>query len=111
MKLRHEITGPGQIQAWLSGDLEVSSCTCLENFWELRVAEHPVIDVELSETDVVDGKGVAVFTTLVRDSLRDGRRITLRNAPQMVAHTLYKVGLLEDERLTLVDPREEEPYG
>ena len=108
MKLLHDVHGD-RVDVRIAGDLETDSCTCLENFWELRVAEHAVIDVELSETDVVDGRGVAVFTTLVRDSLREGRHITLRHAPQMVAHTLYKVGALDDARLTLIEPREEEP--
>ncbi|EDM79416.1 hypothetical protein PPSIR1_02646 [Plesiocystis pacifica SIR-1] len=35
----------------------------------------------------------------------------MRACPQMLAHTLYKAGLLRGGSIELVDVREEEPYG
>ena len=106
MKLRHDVDGE-VVRVRIEGELDATSCTCLENFWTLQVERHAVIDVDLAEADAGDGRGVAVLAALVRDSVRDGRRVVLRHAPQMLAHTLYKVGLAG----VLVDPREEEPYG
>lgn len=108
MKLRHESDGD-TVHVTLSGDLASDACTCLRNFWELRVAHHDVIDVDLDDVDTGDGRGVAELTGLVQRARHAGKRITLRRAPQMVAHTLYKVGALEGDRpIVLVEPRENE---
>ena len=40
-----------------------------------------------------------------------GARVILRNCPQMLAHTLYKAGLLRRGDIVLESVREEEPYG
>lgn len=109
MKLHHDVHGD-TVHVTLSGDLASDSCTCLRNFWELRVAMHDVIDVDLDDVDTGDGRGVAELAGLVQRARHAGRRVTLRNAPQMVAHTLYKVGALAGPHaVVLVDPREEEP--
>lgn len=112
MKLSSDVRSDGVVHVVVRGELEVASCACLRNFWELRVAPHDVVDVDLREAETGDGQGVATLASLVEDSLRAGARVTLRHAPQMVAHTLYKTGRLRDgSALELVAPREEEPYG
>ncbi len=109
MKLRHDSQGDN-VYVTLEGDLSSESCTCLRNFWELRVAHHQTIDVELEDSDTGDGRGIAELAGLVQRARHAGKHVTLRNAPQMLAHTLYKVGALRGEHgVTLIDPREEEP--
>ncbi len=69
-----------------------------------------VLDLAELET----GTGAELAATV--DELRAraaGTRLILRNCPQMLAHTLYKAGLLRrgDLVLELESVREEEPYG
>lgn len=95
----------------MSGELEVESCRCLENFWDLRVAGHRHVRVHLEDVDAVDAHGVAVFIGRVEQALRSGSKVVLVSPPQLVAHSLYKCGLLAPASgLTLEDLRQEEPY-
>lgn len=71
---------------------------------ELDLAE---LDIE---GDVAGGQLVAAWVDRIRARLREGP-LVVRNCPQMLAHTLYKAGVLRDSRLVLTDVREEEPYG
>ena len=75
--------------------------------WVLeRALETLELDLEGLELD--DGVAAAQWHDLVR-RLRDRHgSITLFRAPQMLAHTLYKVGDLLDGRIVLVEPRSDE---
>lgn len=67
-----------------------------------------VLDLAELET----GTGAELAATV--DELRAraaGTGIILRNCPQMLAHTLYKAGLLRRGDIVLESVREEEPYG
>jgi hypothetical protein len=57
------------------------------------------------------GLAVARWVDELRALARDHGSIRVLACPQMLAHTLYKAGLLRDGRIELVDVREEEPYG
>ncbi len=110
MKLAHEHDG-ARLRVSMSGDLEAASCDCVRNFWELRVAGHDDVHVDLSDVETGDGHAIAVLTTLLRDSLAAGSRLTLHAPPQMLAHTLYQSGMLRHPGLVLEQPRQEEPYA
>lgn len=97
---------------------------CLTLMGELRGAEPDwlsramaevgpaAVVVELQEVDVADGTGALLGVDLVRRLLTHCGRVELRHAPQLLAHNLYRVGLLEGPGVVaLVEPREEEPYG
>ena len=63
--------------------------------------------LDLLDLDLDDGVAVVEMVNAVR-ALRDRwGHAELRHAPQMLAHTLYKVGDLRS-RITLVAPREDE---
>mgnify|MGYP001241450061 CR=1 FL=1 len=67
-----------------------------------------VLDLAELET----GTGAELAATV--DELRAraaGARVILRNCPQMLAHTLYKAGLLRRGDIVLESVREEKPYG
>ena len=79
----------------------------------LAAAKGAWLDLDLALLDVDDGVAMAELTGWLR-GLRDAaaaegaRGLRLREAPQMLAHTLYKVGDLRDGRMILVDPRSDE---
>jgi len=66
------------------------------------------IHLELDELELDDGSAVAEAVNALRRLLEHGK-VVLHHAPQMLAHTLYKTGMLEGERLRLEAPRVEEP--
>lgn len=77
----------------------------------MGAAESFEIDLGELEFDAHDGVEVARWVDRIREHLRTQGRVRVRRCPQMLAHTLYKVGLLRDGRIELIDTREEEPYG
>lgn len=76
------------------------------------------IDAATGEATVdladVDGDQSAELLAIV-DALRSlgegGAAVTVHACPQMLAHTLYKAGLLAAPWLRLASVRDEEPYG
>ena len=66
-----------------------------------------VVYLDLDELDLLDGAAVAETVNALREILNTRRRLEIHRSPQMLAHTLYKAGMLEDGRITLIDPIEE----
>lgn len=75
-------------------------------------AEHDdELDLAELEFEPSDGVALAGWVDRVRERVRARGRVVIRHCPQMLAHTLYKAGLLRDGRIVLVEVRDEEPYG
>jgi anti-anti-sigma factor len=111
MKFRHQTRGD-TLYVELAGDLVSADCNCLRSFWECHVGDDlPAIEIDMTAVDSMDSESVAVLTELVRDHVATGAEVTLHQAPQMLAHTLYKIGLLDHAGLTLVDPRSDEQHA
>ncbi len=68
------------------------------------------LSLQLSGFDIGDGVSAVAAVDAVR-RLAQGRRLVLHNAPQVLAHNLYRVGALEEGNLLVAEMREEEPYG
>ncbi len=64
--------------------------------------------LEFEDLDLLDGAAVAETVNAIREILSNGRPMQIHRSPQMLAHTLYKTGMLKDGRITLIDPVEEE---
>lgn len=99
MKLRHDEVEPGVVEASVSGELEVHSCTCLSNFWDLRLAGARVLRLDLSGVESADDDGLATFATLLGAQLAEGGRVELRGAPGSVGDVLARAGLADHARL------------
>lgn len=67
--------------------------------------------LDLADLDLEDGVAVAHLVTGLRALRARCDRLVLVDAPQMLAHTLYKVGALSDPGLALVTPRQDEGMG
>lgn len=65
--------------------------------------------LDLDGLELRDGVAVAVATSALRALLERRPRLTLANAPQMLAHTLYRVGALERGLVVVESVRAEEP--
>lgn len=65
--------------------------------------------VDLDGLEALDGVATAISVSALRALLDLRERVRLLAPPQMLAHTLYRVGALESGRLRLEDVRAEEP--
>jgi hypothetical protein len=57
---------------------------------------------------LTDGISVTHMVDAVRLLLKSYEQVRLIRSPQMLAHSLYRVGMLQGGGLELVEPREEE---
>jgi len=111
MKFRHETRG-NTVWVELLGDLESSDCNCLQAFWDCHVGDDLLaVDIDMTGVEDIDSQSVAVLTNLIRAHVTAGTEVTIHRAPQMLAHTLYKIGLLDHSALTLIDPRSDEQHA
>jgi ABC-type transporter Mla MlaB component len=112
MKLRALRVGK-ELRVSISGLMVGSDCSCLEHFWSRRVAsvDSPRIMLDLDGIEEIDAVAIAQLVTLTRRTARPGRPLTITAAPQMLAHTLYKIGALRHGSLTVDSHATEEPYA
>lgn len=68
-------------------------------------------ELDLDDLELDEGVEVARWIDRIRALLRAHGRVRVRACPQMLAHTLYKTGMLRDGRVELIAVRNEEPYG
>lgn len=93
----------------ISGDLSGPDAAALATrLRDLPLPDGPSLSLDLGDLELEDGVSVAESVNALRHLLRRGRHLTLIEAPQMLAHTLYKVSMLDTQPITLVSPREDE---
>ena len=93
----------------LSGDLDSHGAARVLEAMEGEVSGADFMSLELEELELLDGAAVARMVDLIRLLLSVSKRVEVLKSPQSLAHTIYRVGMLEgDSRLELVDPRQEE---
>lgn len=96
----------------LAGELAASDATLLEAWFHHLDLQQPLSCLELGELDISDGVAATHMINIVRLLLSRADRITLSGAPQLLAHNLYRAGMLYDGcAITLDGMREDEPYG
>lgn len=92
----------------LSGELTRHNGAALEQW----VRTLPAISVlELAEFDIEDGVAATHAVNAVRLLQSRVQLLRIEAAPQVLAHNLYRTGLLQDGGLELKDMREDEAYG
>lgn len=67
--------------------------------------------LDLGEVEIEDGPALARLVTSLRRRAERGGPIVLTRCPQMLAHTLYKAGVLGAGRIRIESMREEEPHA
>lgn len=76
--------------------------------------EHPEYvkerKVDLSDLEIED-RMAGVLINWLRDLARNGRKLEVFGASAWVAHTLYRIGALEESKIQFVDLRDQLPYG
>ena len=92
----------------LSGDLNRSNSAELLQ-WLPGIP--PVRCLELGELDIDDGVAATQAVNAVRLLCTQVTLLRIDAAPQVLAHNLYRTGLLAQGNIELIDMREDEAYG
>lgn len=71
----------------------------------------PMRVIDLDDLEIVDGPTLARLVTGLRQDAERGPPLMLVHCPQMLAHTLYKAGVLGAGRIHIASMREEEPHA
>jgi len=71
----------------------------------------PVSQLWLDEFDIVDGVAATQAVNAVRYLLTGQASLCIHGSPQVLAHNLYRTGLLGGGRIHLQAMREDEAYG
>lgn len=78
----------------------------------LLTTNHQRIELDMSEIDEISPDGVASAIEFIRTRLVNNNHVHLSGVPQMLAHTLYKLGWLQRyPELLLLSVQSEQPYG
>jgi hypothetical protein len=91
----------------VEGDLDLAGARMLERAVLALPRGRGALTFELADLELVDGPACAAAVDAFRGLADQGVRVTLVQAPQALAHVLYRVAALP--RIVLVDPRDEEP--
>ena len=102
------ITQPAGQWVYAEGDLDAAAAVAFRTELETVLrAQPPPRRLDLRDLELLDGVAVAEVVNAIRAVVgEDG--LEIEGAPQMLAHTLYKVGDLRDGRLQLRNPRQDE---
>lgn len=92
----------------LSGDLSRDNSRDLLEWME---GLSPISRMDLSELDIEDGVAATHAVNAVRMLCAQVSVLYLKGAPQVLAHNLYRTGLLAEGGIELVDMRQDEAYG
>jgi anti-anti-sigma regulatory factor len=96
----------------IEGDLTEANAEEFERrMSELVQKSQREITIDLYGLDIDDGVALATFINSLRRLRAGNTRLILKGAPQMLGHNLYRVGLLDDAAVTLIDMRLDEPSG
>ena len=63
--------------------------------------------VDLADLDLEDAADVVALAEGLRSASARSSRVEILEAPQVLAHTLYRIGALQNQSLVLTDPRNE----
>ena len=77
---------------FLDGDLEHGDIALLETALPAHLAT--IRSLDCMDLDIEDGAALACLARVLKDAARAGR-ITIHGAPQLLAHTLYRVNALD----------------
>lgn len=96
----------------IAGELDHRNARLLLAWCKEISAQPKAHRLDLAGLEIHDAAGIGAATEAVRELLQRTPALTILHAPHLLAHTLYRLGMLAPGgRLELVEPRQEEPYG
>lgn len=113
MVREHRLIFTNRPDGWvIEGELDRHTVTSLHGWCDGLSTWQQQASLELGGLEILDSEGAAAAVEAIRLLLQRTSALTVLHAPHLLAHTLYRIGMLEaGKKLELVEPREEEPYG
>lgn len=96
----------------LAGELTARDSEKLEQWFRQFGTVATPHCLQLGELEIMDGVAATHMVNIVRLLVERCGGVTLKEAPQLLPHNLYRAGLFyEGCAITLEGMREDEPYG
>jgi len=113
MQHQQRLTFTSSADGWtIDGELDYLNRSELLVWSEGLTKVQVALTLELAGLEILDAEGVIAAIEAIRLLLQRTSVLSVSHAPHLLSHTLYRIGMLEaGTRLTLVEPRQEEPYG
>ncbi|MFP6890263.1 MAG: hypothetical protein VCF07_11060 [Nitrospinota bacterium] len=93
----------------LLGDVDFGGAGRIFEAFEADPGRGGPVELMMEEAELTDGLSVTRMVDAVRLLVDRFDQVRLIRSPQMLAHSIYRLGMLtEGSRLELVEPREEE---
>lgn len=93
----------------LLGDVDFDGAGRIFEAFEAGPGRGGPVELMMEEAELTDGLSVTRMVDAVRLLVDRFDQVRLIRSPQMLAHSIYRLGMLtEGSRLELVEPREEE---
>jgi hypothetical protein len=92
----------------LLGDVNSGGAARVLEAFQAESGQSGMVELLMEEAELTDGISVTHMVDAVRLLLKSYEQVRLIRSPQMLAHSLYRVGMLQGGGLELVEPREEE---
>ncbi len=92
----------------LLGDVDSGGAARVLEAFQAESGQSGMVELLMEEAELTDGISVTHMVDAVRLLLKSYEQVRLIRSPQMLAHSLYRVGMLQGGGLELVEPREEE---
>jgi len=94
----------------LFGDWTLEDIERCRSYFKIIEAQSTLI-LNLQDVEIVCGTAMAECITLLRELVQKHNQLILIEAPQMLAHTLYKTNMLVDSNIELISPRHDSGIG
>lgn len=106
------LTAPCAGRIVVAGDLHAGNAEAFaRRLLALTADGRDELTIDLGGLDIEDGTGIAVAVNALRQLCAQTAKLILVGAPQMLAHNLYRIGLLDRGQIELIDMRQDEPAG
>ena len=92
----------------LLGDVDSGGAERVLEAFQSESGQSGTVELLMEDAELTDGVSVTHMVDAVRLLLKSYEQVRLIRSPQMLAHSLYRVGMLQGGGLELVEPREEE---
>ena len=89
------------------GDLDAESAAAVVSAIDDVNSSDSALVLNMRDVEVLEGRACAALVDAIRRAVRRLGDVVVVEGPQVLNHTLYRVGALESGCIRLVEPRDE----
>jgi len=103
-----------ELRVQMSGDLDFRIFSLVDTAIKENIDEFeiPILRIDMEDLEFEDSKSIVKFVSLVRSLLISHERIFICYAPQIFAHTLYRINMLDSSgKIVLLETKKDVGYA